>query len=100
MVNSPQKIDIHFSSEAVAVSPLTLARIPPGTFLMGSPFDEEGRDAENEAQFLATISRGFWMSDAPITQGQWYAVMGGNPSSFEDSCLERPVESVNWLDAM
>jgi formylglycine-generating enzyme required for sulfatase activity len=69
--------------------------IPEGKFLMGSPEDETGR-SENETQHRVTISRGFWMGKYLVTQAQWQAVMGRNPSYFEAPDL--PVESVNWND--
>lgn len=41
---------------------------------------------------------GFWMSETEVTQKQWKAIMGGNPSHF-NSDENRPVEQVNWYDA-
>lgn len=70
---------------------------PAGTFLMGSPANEEGRN-ENENQAQVHISQGFWMASTPVTQGQWQALMGSNPSKFEGS-KDLPVENVSWDDA-
>lgn len=67
--------------------------IRPGTFKMGSPATEPGR-IDNEAQHEATLTRGFWMAETPVTQGLWEAVMGANPSRFVDP--RRPVEQVSW----
>jgi formylglycine-generating enzyme required for sulfatase activity len=71
---------------------------PPGEFLMGSPEDEEGhRPLENQVQ--VQISKGFWMARTPVTQGQWQAQMGNNPSYFKGS-KDLPVEQVSWDDAV
>lgn len=71
---------------------------PPGEFLMGSPEDEKGRrDGENQVQ--VRISQGFWLARTPVTQGQWQALMGNNPSKFTGN-KELPVEMVNWDDAV
>ena len=67
---------------------------PAGTFLMGSPANEEGRN-ENENQVQVRISQGFWLASTPLTQGQWQALMGSNPSKFEGS-KDLPVENVSW----
>jgi formylglycine-generating enzyme required for sulfatase activity len=48
---------------------------PPGEFVMGSPVDEPGR-ADYEKQFRVKLTRGFWMSETEITQGQWTTVTG------------------------
>jgi len=70
---------------------------PPGEFVMGSPEDEEGRK-DNEDQVHVRISQGFWMAGTTVTQGQWQALMGSNPSGFKGS--ERlPVQQVSWHDA-
>lgn len=69
---------------------------PPGSFLMGSPEDEEGRNS-NEDQVHVTLTKGFWMGQTQVTQSQWQAVMGNNPSAFKGET--RPVEWVSWHDA-
>jgi uncharacterized protein (TIGR02996 family) len=86
--------------------------VQPGAFLMGSPADEADR-GEDESQHAVTITRPFWLGVHPVTQGQWKAVMGNNPSHFSrggggndrvedasDAELDLfPVESVAWLEA-
>jgi formylglycine-generating enzyme required for sulfatase activity len=69
--------------------------IPPGRFLQGSPSEESGR-FEKENQREVTLTRGFWLGDAPVTQGFWTAVMGENPSRFRTD--DRPVENVSAED--
>ncbi len=43
-----------------------------------------------------TLTKGFWMAKKEVTQAQWQAVMGSNPSHFKGSTL--PVEEVSWDD--
>jgi formylglycine-generating enzyme required for sulfatase activity len=62
--------------------------IPAGTFLMGS--------AKEPPVHPVTISRGFFLGAYPVTQAQWEAVMGQNPSQFPGA--DRPVEQVSWDD--
>jgi len=72
---------------------------PPGSFAMGSPENERGRSETEgrEQQRKVTLSKGFWMGETEVTQEQWEAVMGGNPSRFKGT--RRPVEEVNWRKA-
>lgn len=72
--------------------------IEPGTFVMGSPATEQGRDSDEGPQTTVTISRGFWLGQYEVTQREYLAVMGNNPSSFTED-LNRPVEGVSWYDA-
>jgi sulfatase modifying factor 1 len=69
---------------------------PAGSFLMGSPEDEEGRyDCENQVH--VTLSQGFWMAQTQVTQAQWQAVMGNNPS--HSKVENHPVYEVSWHEA-
>lgn len=54
---------------------------PAGTFMMGSPEDEEGR-RDNETQREVTLTNGFWMLETEVTQAMWESAMGENPSWF------------------
>jgi formylglycine-generating enzyme required for sulfatase activity/tRNA A-37 threonylcarbamoyl transferase component Bud32 len=83
---------------------MDLVEIPGGTFLMGSPESEHGRDPNENFQHPVTVSP-FTLGKYPVTQAQWKAVMGNNPSSFQNksetsedtSAWEnRPVESVSY----
>ncbi len=69
---------------------MRLTLIPPGTFLMG------GNGQSDNPQHRVTLSKGFWVGVYPVTQSQWQAVMGSNPSHFRGD--NRPVESVTWDD--
>ncbi len=71
--------------------------IPAGRFAIGSPEGEAGRYPD-ERQHEVTLSQGFWMGRYEVTQGEWEAVMGGNPSEFRACGARCPVEWVSWED--
>ena len=71
--------------------------IPAGTFIMGSPLNEPGRDSD-EGRHKVTLTRPFYIQTTEVTQGQWQAVMGENPSHFRDCGETCPVEMVSWHD--
>ncbi len=70
----------------------------PGTFTMGSPVSELGR-ANNEPQHQVTLTKGFWLGKYEVTQVQYEAVMGTNPSHFKGE-VNLPVENVSYNDAL
>jgi formylglycine-generating enzyme required for sulfatase activity len=74
---------------------MKFAWCPPGTFLMGSPPDEEER-GDDEIQHQVSLSKGFYLGVYPVTQAQWRMVTGSDPSHFKGD--ERPVEMVSWSD--
>jgi formylglycine-generating enzyme required for sulfatase activity/serine/threonine protein kinase len=77
---------------------MKLVWIPAGEFMMGSPSNEQGRHSDEGPQHKVTISKGFYMGIYEVTQAQWQAVMGSNPSNFKGNNL--PVERVCWDDAV
>jgi formylglycine-generating enzyme required for sulfatase activity len=76
--------------------PAGFARINGGTFTMGSPASEVSRGSD-ETQRQVTVS-GFYMGKYEVTQAEYEAVTGTNPSYFKGSNL--PVEQVSWYDAI
>ena len=72
--------------------------VPPGTFTMGSPYSEAGRELDEGPQHQVTLTKAFYCSKSEITQGQWQQVMGTNPSYFKSVGLNAPVEQVSWDD--
>jgi formylglycine-generating enzyme required for sulfatase activity len=74
---------------------ISFVRIEGGTFTMGSPLDEWERD-KDEVQHQVTVSS-YYMGKYQVTQAEYEAVMGTNPSGFKGSNL--PVEGVTWYDA-
>ena len=79
---------------------LVLRRIPAGSFTMGSPDGEVGRDSSYEYQHTVTLTHDFWIGVFEVTQRQWELVMGTKPSYFSNaSCYStRPVECVSYND--
>jgi len=71
--------------------------IPPGEFIMGSPSTELGRD-DDERQRRVQIARAFYIATTEVTQSEWLAVTGDNPSRWKGDDL--PVEQVAWEDAL
>jgi formylglycine-generating enzyme required for sulfatase activity len=76
---------------------LEMAAIPGGTFMMGSPENEAGRKDNESPQHQVTVPS-FFMGKYPVTQAQYQAIMGTNPSRFKGS--NRPVEQVSWNNAV
>lgn len=83
-----------------------MVEIPGGTFTMGSPENEAGRDSNEGPQHQVTVSP-FYMGKYEVTQEQWRAVaslpkvnikLQSNPSNFKGDNL--PVEQVSWEEAM
>jgi len=66
--------------------------------MMGSPENEPGHQSD-ETQHKVTLTKGFYMQTTEVTQEQWKAVMGNNPSRFSDCGDNCPVENVSWEDA-
>ncbi|WP_072143500.1 caspase, EACC1-associated type [Pseudanabaena sp. 'Roaring Creek'] len=76
---------------------LEMVYIPSGKFTMGSPLKEkESRDNERPQIKDVNVST-FYMGKYEVTQAQWQAIMGNNPSNFKDN-LQNPVEQVSWDD--
>ncbi len=76
---------------------LVMVRIPGGTFWMGSP-SAKGYEFERP-QHQVTVPD-FWMGQFPVTQAQYEAVMGYNPSTFKTNGSNRPVETLSWYNAV
>ncbi|MBN2498289.1 MAG: SUMF1/EgtB/PvdO family nonheme iron enzyme [Deltaproteobacteria bacterium] len=83
--------------------------VPPGSFCMGSPADEPGRQPD-EVQHEVTLTRGFWIKQTEVTLGEYRQVVSRHASWFEQwaeyipeqGCAEVdcPAEPILWLDAL
>ena len=73
--------------------------IEPGTFTMGSPSSEPERLDNEGPQTQVTLSRGFWLGKYEVTQREYKAVIGTNPSYFTGAS-DHPVEMVSWNEAV
>ena len=91
---------------------LSFQKIYAGSFTMGSPRDEGGRNLrKNEIQVEVTITKDFQMQTTEVTQKQYFLVTGKKPSYFKspeycknydevnEICPDHPVEQVSWHDA-
>jgi formylglycine-generating enzyme required for sulfatase activity len=78
-------------------SPPGMVLIPAGTFTMGSPATEPGRGSD-ETQHQVTLTKNIYVAVCEVTQSEWQAEMGWNESDFQGA--NRPVEKVNWYDAV
>lgn len=76
---------------------LELVEIPEGTFTMGSSTIEFERDRDEGPQHEVTLSA-FYLGKYLVTQAQWEAIMGFNPSRSKGA--RRPVERVSWKEAV
>lgn len=90
-------IVINLPNLPAGAKPLEMVWIPAGTYRMGSPVDEPDRWDDEGPQRQVTLTRPFYMGKYEITQAQWQAVMGNNPSYFGGN--NHPVERVSWNDA-
>ncbi|MDR2629727.1 MAG: SUMF1/EgtB/PvdO family nonheme iron enzyme [Spirochaetaceae bacterium] len=82
--------------EAIRTIDGNMASVPGGTFLMGSA---AGQGNANERPQRQVSLGGFSIGKYEVTQGEYEAVMGSNPSSFKGGST-LPVETVSWLDAV
>jgi len=75
--------------------------VEPGSFLMGSPDAESGREPDESPQHEVTFSKGFYIGKSPITNGQWESVMGirsgedVSKRSLSETC---PAVFISWND--
>ena len=95
-----------FYRAQVFSAPTNMVFIPPGTFRMGSPSNELDRSDNEGPQTAVTISHGSWMGKYEVTQGEFLAVMGFNPSASApyqgagDPNPTHPVYHTKWFDAV
>jgi formylglycine-generating enzyme required for sulfatase activity len=71
--------------------------VPAGSFMMGSPDSDKHAEKKEKPQHKVNISKPFYLGKYEVTQEQWEAVMGNNPS--RDKGRTNPVEKVSWNDA-
>lgn len=90
--NLPQRY-YHVGIHPVPITNMVF--IPPGTFTMGSPVSESGRNTNEGPETVVTLSRGFWIGKYEVTQAEHAAVTGaGTASGFPGPTL--PVDFASW----
>lgn len=90
---TPSTTGPDLSDDTCRTTELWLRRIPKGTFTMGSPTSEKGRESD-ETLHLVTLTEDFYIGVFEITQKQYSLIQGSNPSSYKGDT--RPVESVTY----
>jgi len=95
LVEAERVVAVSLETDTLASFESSFVLIAPGTFLMGSPEYETGRGID-EIMHEVTLTKGFYMQKTLVTQGQWKAVMGNNPASFQGEGDNCPVESISW----
>jgi formylglycine-generating enzyme required for sulfatase activity len=94
---SPRPLAPPFTENLPNGVTLEMVGLPAGQFLMGSPdSDPDARDNEKPQHQVKVNS--FAIGKYPVTQAQYQAVMGTNPSRFQNN-PQNPVEDVSWNDA-
>ncbi len=78
---------------------MVLLRIDPGEFMMGSPDSDKHAEDDEKPRHRVRITRPFYLGKYEVTQAEYEAVMGDNPSDCKGK-PKNPVESVSWLDAV
>jgi len=84
--SSVRSINDDLFQDGERIASIEFCHIPAGTFRMGRSGNFHG----------VTISKAFYLAKYPVTQDQWEAIMGDNPSYFKGAKL--PVEQVSWED--
>jgi len=96
----------YFTKELGKGVRLDMVSVPGGSFQMGSPKQEAERRDSESPQHLVKVAA-FWMGKYPVTQSQWRVVaalpkvqhdLNPDPAKFKGN--DRPVENVNWLEAV
>ena len=78
---------------------MVLVRIEPGEFMMGSPDSDKDAEDDEKPRHRVRITRPFYLGKYEVTQAEYEAMMGENPSNFKGN-PKNPVENVSWLDAV
>ena len=79
---------------------MSFVTISPGSFVMGCTAEQTNCWHDEKPAHTVTLSRGFEIQTTEVTQGQYRAVMGTNPSRFSSCGSDCPVEKVSWVDAI
>jgi len=85
------------TNDVYKTTKLVLRRIPAGTFMMGSPTGELGRDGVREAYHPVTLTNDYWIGVYEVTQKQWFTLRNTNTSYFRgDDWEKRPIEGIAY----
>jgi len=85
------------STSAPSVAGIEFVKIEPGEFMMGCSTNDDGCKADEKPAHRVRITKAFEIGKYEVTQTQWQAVMGTNPSVLRGE--DRPVESITKGEA-
>jgi formylglycine-generating enzyme required for sulfatase activity len=88
-----KEVDEKFAKEGNSIG-MKFTHVPAGEFMMGSVDGEETEKPVHKVK----INKPFYLGTYPVTQHEWKAVMGDNPSTHYNKGDDLPVESVSWND--
>jgi len=88
------KLDEEITIDLGSGVTMELVLIPAGSFMMGSPDSDPDAKDDEKPRHQVTITKPFYLGKHEVTEQQWHAVMGGNPSVLTEP--KRPVSSVSW----
>ena len=78
---------------------IAMIEVEGGTFNMGNPEPHDEASMQEAPVHQVTLSS-YKIGKFPITQAQWKAVMGTNPSYYQENSDNCPVENISWQDAV
>jgi formylglycine-generating enzyme required for sulfatase activity len=97
LFTSPKK-SLSLQDSTIIENGIEFVLIPAGSFTMGTPDNEPERNSDESPVHKVTISHSFYIGKYELTQAQFVAMMGYNPSKFKGK--NRPVDSVTWPEAV
>jgi len=97
IIDAKNSNEVDFTIRAKLSSNIETAVIPSGSMQMGNTGGYTGGIYEDPTHTV-TLTKSYYMGKYEVTQSQWIAIMGTNPSSFKGDNL--PVETVSWFDAV
>ncbi|WP_340818073.1 formylglycine-generating enzyme family protein [Methanolobus sp. WCC4] len=92
----PEEAEVDDSTYTNSIG-MEFVKVPEGEFYMGASDDERYSDKDERPVHYVSIGYDYYMGAYEVTQEQWEAVMGDDPSKFQGDDL--PVEKVSWVDA-
>ncbi|SFM32250.1 formylglycine-generating enzyme family protein [Methanolobus profundi] len=93
---TPEEVEVDDSTYTNSIG-MEFVKIPEGEFYMGAPSEEAYSDKNERPVHYVSIGYDYYMGAYEVTQEQWEAVMGDEPSKFEGADL--PVEQISWVSA-
>lgn len=90
---NPQPITDFYIEDGISPN-FKMIAIPAGTFMMGCTSEQQNCYDDEKPAHRVSLNK-YYISETEVTQAQWEAVMGSNPSYFR-TCPDCPVEQVSW----